>query len=232
MIDENKFLDAFGDIDDEFLLEEYDNCNKSKKIIRFEKYLNKAQNIAQKNHKKFISIASVSIIAIAIGVVFFNQKTNTLDNIVLKEIVASIDAPFMNDATNKVSGSDLKKNLLKEVSSIKKMESDLGFTVPVLDKEVDKYFVIGEKNRDKQGRIIYKDGTEFDIVKGDKDIIGIPDGKFFKTETIQGVNISYYSADSINYAIWSNKGYSYSYQNIYGKIDKAELNKLIKLTNN
>ena len=28
MIDENKFLDAFGDIDDEFLLEEYDNCYK------------------------------------------------------------------------------------------------------------------------------------------------------------------------------------------------------------
>ena len=207
MIDENKFLDAFGDIDDEFLLEEYDNYNKSKKIIRFEKYLNKAQNIAQKNHKKFISIASVSIIAIAIGVVFFNQKTNTLDNIVLKED----GKEFMNDENNKVSGSDSKKNLLKEVSSIKKMESDLGFTVPVLDKEVDKYF---------------------DIVKGDKDIIGIPDGKFFKTETIQGVNISYYSADSINYAIWSNKGYSYSYQNIYGKIDKAELNKLIKLTNN
>ena len=218
MIDENKFLDAFGDIDDEFLLEEYDNCNKSKKIIRFEKYLNKAQNIAQKNHKKFISIASVSIIAIAIGVVFFNQKTNTLDNIVLKED----GKEFMNYENNKVSGSDSKKNLLKEVSSIKKMESDLGFTVPVLDKEVDKYFVIGEKNRDKQGRIIYKDGTEFDIVNG----------KFFKTETIQGVNISYYSADSINYAIWSNKGYSYSYQNIYGKIDKAELNKLIKLTNN
>ena len=226
MIDENKFLDAFGDIDDEFLLEEYDNYNKSKKIIRFEKYLNKAQNIAQKNHKKFISIASVSIIAIAIGVVFFNQKTNTLDNIVLKED----GNEFMNDENNKVSGFD--SNLLKEVSSIKKMESDLGFTVPVLDKEVDKYFVIGEKNKDKQGRIIYKDGTEFDIAKGDKDIIGIPDGKFLKTEAIQGVNISYYSADSINYAIWSNQGYSYSYQNIYGKIDKAELNKLIKLTNN
>lgn len=224
MIDENKFLDAFGDIDDEFLLEEYDNYNKSKKIIRFEKYLKKAQ----KNHKKFISIASVSIIAIAIGVVFFNQKTNTLDNIVLKED----GNEFMNDENNKVSGFDSKKNLLKEVSSIKKMESDLGFTVPVLDKEVDKYFVIGEKNRDKQGRIIYKDGTEFDIAKGDKDKIGIPDGKFLKTEAIQGVNISYYSADSINYVIWSNKGYSYSYQNIYGKIDKAELNKLIKLTNN
>ena len=140
MIDENKFLDAFGDIDDEFLLEEYDNYNKSKKIIRFEKYLNKAQNIAQKNHKKFISIASVSIIAIAIGVVFLNQKTNTLDNIVLKED----GNEFMNEENNKVSGSDSKKNLLKEVSSIKKMESDLGFAVPVLDKEVDKYFVIGE----------------------------------------------------------------------------------------
>ena len=87
---------------------------------------------------------------------------------------------------------------------------DLGLTVPVLDKEVDKYFVIGEKNRGKQGRIIYKDGTEFDIAKGDKDIIGIPGGKFLKTETIQGVNISYYSGDSINYAIWSNKGYSLS----------------------
>ena len=59
MIDENKFLDAFGDIDDEFLLEEYDNYNKSKKIIRFEKYLNKAQNIAQKNYKKFMSFAYV-----------------------------------------------------------------------------------------------------------------------------------------------------------------------------
>lgn len=227
MIDENKFLDAFGDIDDEFLLEEYDNYNKSKKIIRFEKYLNKAQNIAQKNHKKFISIASVSIIAIAIGVVFFNQKTNTLDNIVLKED----GNEFMNDENNKVSGFDSKKSI-KGSKFNQKMESDLGFTVPVLDKEVDKYFVIGEKNRDKQGRIIYKDGTEFDIAKGDKDIIEIPDGKFLKTETIQGVNISYYSADSINYVIWSNKGYSYSYQNIYGKIDKAELNKLIKLTNN
>ncbi|MFQ7119600.1 MAG: hypothetical protein ACLRPW_06075 [Intestinibacter sp.] len=144
MIDENKFLDAFGDIDDEFYLEEYDNCNKSK-IIRFEKYLNKAQNIAQKNHKKFISIASVSIIAIAIGVVFFNQKTNTLDNIVLKED----GNEFMNDENNKVSGFDSKKNLLKEVSSIKKMESDLGFTVPVLDKEVDKYLLLEKKEVNK-----------------------------------------------------------------------------------
>ena len=200
-----------------------------KKFIRFEKYLNKAQNIAQKNHKKFISIASVSIIAIAIGVVFFNQATNTLDNIVLKED----GKEFMNDENNKVSGSDSKKNLL--TGSKFNQKNGVRFRIYCSGfrcKEVDKYFVIGEKNRDKQGRIIYKDGTEFDIVKGDKDIIGIPDGKFFKTETIQGVNISYYSADSINYAIWSNKGYSYSYQNIYGKIDKAELNKLIKLTNN
>ena len=44
----------------------------------------------------------------------------------------------MNEENNKVSGFDSKKNLLKEVSSIKKMESDLGFTVMVLDKEDDK----------------------------------------------------------------------------------------------
>ena len=29
MIDENKFLDAFGDIDDEFLLEEYDKIGRA-----------------------------------------------------------------------------------------------------------------------------------------------------------------------------------------------------------
>ena len=71
--------------------------------------MKKAQNIAQKNHKKFISIASVSIIAIAIGVVFFNQKTNTLDNIVLKED----GKEFMNDENNKVSGFDSKKKSIK-----------------------------------------------------------------------------------------------------------------------
>ena len=149
MIDENKFLDAFGDIDDEFLLEEYDNYNKSKKIIRFEKYLNKAQNIAQKNHKKFISIASVSIIAIAIGVVFFNQKINTLDNIVLKED----GNEFMNDENNnrQVFGKirDIS-NLIK--GKVKRYVLNVtidNYKLQNCVKNVDKNSSIIQKNKDK-----------------------------------------------------------------------------------
>ena len=60
MIDENKFLDALGDIDDEFLLEEYDNYNKSKKIIRFEKYLKKEKIIHNSDVQQLLEVSSAT----------------------------------------------------------------------------------------------------------------------------------------------------------------------------
>lgn len=220
MINEEKLLEAFGNIDDEYLCEEYNLYAESKKIISLNKYLSKVQNIVKKGRKKFISIASVSILAIGVGIAISNQKSNNQDNLTLGG----------NDKG--LSDSVEIANPLNEVNSIKEMEESLGFNVPVLNKEVYQYFVIGEKNKEIQGRIIYKDGTKFDIAKGNEDVSGIYDGKLQKSEIIEGVKVSYYKADDTKYVIWDNNGYSYSYQNTYGEIDKTEITELIKLANN
>lgn len=219
MINEEKLLEAFGDIDDEYLCEEHEIYIKSNKIINLSKYLNKAQNFLKKGHKKSIGIASASILAVAVGLAISFPKLNN-------------GKEFTNYVGGGLSGSIEIANPINQVDSIRKMEASLGFDVPVLNKEVDQYLVIGEKNQEKQGRIIYKDGTEFDIAKGNEDISGIYGGELQTTETIEGVKVSYYKADDTKYVIWSNNGYSYSYQNTYGEIDKAEITELIKLTNN
>lgn len=216
MINEEMLLEAFGNIEDEYLCEEYNIHRKTNKIINLGKYIEKIKNTTKKSPKKYISIASASVLAITLGIVVSTSKLNE------KEIGNDESVGFSNDSVSIA-------NPLTEVSSIKDMEKCLGFDVPVLNKDVEQYLVIGEENNAVQGRILYEDGTEFDIAKGNEDVSGIYGGKLEKTEIIEGVKVSYYKQENTNYVIWNNNGYSYSYQNTYGKINKNELTKLIQL---
>lgn len=284
MINEEKLLEVFGNIDDEYICEECDINQKSDKIISWNKYFSKVKNIAEGSPKKFISIASISIVAIAVGIMISTSKLNNNFELILKsankEDVALksdnkkgsnsndngnvtenlndtdddkntvlsktnedestnddntqfadglSDDGLSNDSSSNNDSSKIE-NPLTEVSSIKKMEKYLGFGVPILNKDVNQYFVIGEVDEEKQGRIIYEDGTEFDIARGEKNVSGIYDGELQKTENINEVKVLYYKADNTNYVTWSNNGYSYSFQNPDGEIDKTELTKLVQLT--
>ncbi len=101
-------------------------------------------------------------------------------------------------------------NPMMEVSSLKEMESYLDFSVPALDKEVDAYIVLVMDGYPTMGRIYYTDGAVFSIQYGTGDISGIYGGSLEKTEPINGVTVSYYTYETIRYALWETGGFTYS----------------------
>lgn len=120
-------------------------------------------------------------------------------------------------------------NPLTEVKSVIEMKEQLGYNVPVLEKEVKTYIVIVD-NSEKHGRIIYKDGSRFDLEKqANKDVSGIYGGTLVKEETVSNIKIKYFTSETANYMIWSNNGYSYSYDSP-SAIDDTTVQELINLT--
>ena len=101
-------------------------------------------------------------------------------------------------------------NPMMEVSSVKEMEEYLDFSIPVLDKEVDRYIVLVIDGYPTMGRIYYTDGGVFSIQYGTGDISGIYGGTLEKTEPVNGVNVSYYTYEAIRYALWETGGFTYS----------------------
>ena len=121
-------------------------------------------------------------------------------------------------------------NPLTEVKSSAVMAKYLGYEVPVIDdKEVDKYIVIGKNNYAEHARIIYKDGSEFNMEQGDLDVSGIYGGKIIKKESISGINITINSYENITYATWKYNDYSYSYamKDVDENIINLEINKIM-----
>jgi len=114
------------------------------------------------------------------------------------------------------------------------MKKYLGFDVPVLNKEVENYLVIGDDNYATHARIIYKDGTEFNMEKGLSDVSGIYGATLVKEEKIDNVNVKFYKYEfentKNNYIIWEINGFSYSYSNDNNEITENEVTELIKLT--
>ena len=101
-------------------------------------------------------------------------------------------------------------NPLVEVASAAQMEEKLGYPIPLLDKEVEIYFVLVINGIADTGRIHYKDGTVFNIKKGSGDISGIYGGTLDSELTLNGVSIGFYSFEGNAYAIWEDGGFAYS----------------------
>ncbi|MBQ6497966.1 MAG: hypothetical protein IJI58_04565 [Bacilli bacterium] len=123
-------------------------------------------------------------------------------------------------------------NPLTEVKSADEMRLYLGYNVPViLDKDVDKYIVIGNDKYANHGRIIYKDKSQFDIEKDIDDPSGIYGGVKAKEESISGINIELYTYEDTSYAIWKYNDYAYSYSMINSDENNLniEVNKIIKI---
>lgn len=102
-------------------------------------------------------------------------------------------------------------NPMMEVASLEEMEEYLDFSVPTLDsKEVKSYIVLVTDGYPTMGRVYYEDGATFSIQYGTGDISGIYGGSLEKTEPVKGVNVSYYTYDTIRYALWETGGFTYS----------------------
>lgn len=106
-------------------------------------------------------------------------------------------------------------NPLMEVASVSEMERYLDFQVPVLDKDVEAYIVIVDDSYPTLGRIMYADGSIFNMEYGTGDISGIYSGELVKTETFGKVEVSFFTYTGvedveISYATWEHGGFTYS----------------------
>ena len=101
-------------------------------------------------------------------------------------------------------------NPLQEVASLEELENQLGYTVPVLDKEITAYIVLAVDDTTSMGCIDYSDGTSFRMQKGSGDISGIYGGTLESDMEIDTVTVSYYTMEDLRYALWEKDGFTYS----------------------
>ncbi len=134
-----------------------------------------------------------------------------------------------NTVENTIENGLGRINPIVEVSSKEEMEEKLGFEVPMLTKEVEKYIVIIDADRKPyHGRIIYSDGNTFEIEKTDeKDISGIYGSEFKSKNLYNGIDAEKYTYENTEYVIWQKDGFSYSYSTENG-LALSELMSLIK----
>lgn len=117
-------------------------------------------------------------------------------------------------------------NPIITVTSVAEMETYLDFHVPVLDKEVKSYSVIVADNYPTTGQVSYEDGSKFRIQYGSGDISGIYGGTLKESKDIHGVKVEYYKYADINYALWEQNGFTFSY--VYTNDSDADIENLIQ----
>lgn len=200
-------LRAFGDIDDKYIIEQCDTTNS-------EKYFQTKSNVIREKFKrKEVIVMDRRIFAI-----------------VLIMILVILSFTIINKKEENTTITELVQiaNPLIEVNSLEEMKKYLGFDVPLLDKDVESYIVIGENQYATHARIVYQDDTQFEMEKGNSDVSGIYGGTLEMEETIDNVKVQFYSYEDIKYVIWQKDGYSYSYSNNNGEVNRIELEKLLK----
>lgn len=101
-------------------------------------------------------------------------------------------------------------NPLVTVASAEEMEAQLGYTVPVLDKDVSDYIVLVIDGAAESGRIRYADGSDFNIKQGSGDISGIYGGAQEEELEMDGVAVTFFRFEDIRYAIWEKDGFAFS----------------------
>lgn len=126
-------------------------------------------------------------------------------------------------------------NPLTEVASLEEMQEYFDVKIPVLNKDVKNYIVIGSANYAEHARIKYEDETSFEMQLGkDEDASGIYGGKLDRGMQLNNVDIKFFTyegpEETINYANWSSNVASYSYQSIGKAIDVMELSELVEKT--
>lgn len=118
-------------------------------------------------------------------------------------------------------------NPIITVTSAAEMDKYLDFKVPVLNKDVKTYAVFVLNRYPTIGQITYTDGSEFRVQYGSGDISGIHGGTKQDSKTVDGVKVSYFKYEDKTYAIWEEKGFTFSY--LYtGKDAAAEIETLIR----
>lgn len=121
-------------------------------------------------------------------------------------------------------------NPLTEVKTISEMNQYLGFTIPVMDKKVEKYIVIGEGKYATHARIIYQDQTEFDMEKGKADVSGIYGGEIIEEKEINKVKVKFNKKDETRYVTYTTDMYSYSYSKENADITDEEVKELLEIS--
>ena len=116
-------------------------------------------------------------------------------------------------------------NPLVTVNSVQEMEQMLGYTVPVLEKDVESYIVLVIEGTAESGRIRYADGTDFNIKRGSGDISGIYGGTQESETNIEGVSVSLWVYEDLHYALWEAEGFTHSLAGT--EITEADLAALI-----
>lgn len=115
-----------------------------------------------------------------------------------------------DESADSDSGFVQMVNPLVPVNSLQEMEKYLGYTVPVLEKEVSDYIVLVIDGIAESGRIRYADGSDFNIKHGSGDISGIYGGILEAETTIDGISVSFFVYEDIRYAIWEKDGFTCS----------------------
>lgn len=121
-------------------------------------------------------------------------------------------------------------NPLTEVKTISEMNQYLGYTIPVMDKKVEKYIVIGEGKYATHARIIYEDQSEFDMEKGKNDVSGIYGASIIEEKEINKIKVTFHKKDETRYITYSTDMYSYSYSKEKEDITEQEVHELLKIS--
>lgn len=166
----------------------------------------------------FVAIFMIAIIYLRFTGAVNKQDENTVNQTEIENIVE-------NTSENNLG----RINPIVEVSSKEEMEEKLGFEVPMLTKDVEKYIVIIDADRKPyHGRIIYSDNNVFEIEKTEeKDISGIYGSEFKSKDLYNGIEAEKYTFENTEYVIWQKDGFSYSYSSEKG-LALSELRSLIK----
>lgn len=166
----------------------------------------------------FVAIFMIAIIYLRFTGAVNKQDENTVNQTEIENTVENISENSLG-----------RINPIVEVSSKEEMEEKLGFEVPMLTKDVEKYIVIIDADRKPyHGRIIYSDNSVFEIEKTEeKDISGIYGSEFKSKDLYNGIEAEKYTFENTEYVIWQKDGFSYSYSSEKG-LALSELRSLIK----
>ncbi len=124
-----------------------------------------------------------------------------------------------NPAEVSEPGNVMMGNPITDVESYDELERYMGYKVPRLEfKTTETLSVISYEGEPKKAKMVFTDGSQLLMMKGTGDISGIFGATLETTVTvgvvpvyIGVVPVYMYRFDSVHYAVWSYKGYSYCY---------------------
>lgn len=205
-----KLVDSLSKIDDTLIEDVID----IESIEEYKEKKSKEQYMKINKQIKFLVAGMCAVVTLFVGVLIINNGRKYSDNNEKGIYLVKIANPLV----------ELKNEI--------EMKKYLGFDVPVLDKKVEAYVVIDIDDDDyaDQGRIIYEDGSDFEIAKiKNKDISGIYGASKIGVIKIDDIEVTKYKGDNTYYITWSNGEYSYSYSELKN-INTDVIQKIINIT--